>query len=134
VVVQISQKWNGCRLDVASSINLEEAPRIHWWGQIEALRTVRASFLPDMTCIFAELDERRWNHVHLPGHGISDGTAGIPTCLEEDGVIDRLNFNLGSDIPTSSLNRKASGTPPLLERRAVSKCRLDQKHGLNLPL
>jgi hypothetical protein len=68
------------------------------------------------------------------GHGISDGIAGISTCLEEHGVIDRLNFNLGPDIPTSSLNRKASGTPPLLERRAVSKSRLDQKYGLNLPL
>jgi hypothetical protein len=34
--------------------------------------------------------------------GISDGIAGISTCLEEHGVIDRLIFNLGSDIPTSS--------------------------------
>jgi hypothetical protein len=66
--------------------------------------------------------------------GISDGIAGISTCLEEHGVIDRLIFNLGSDIPTSSLNRKASGTPPLLERRAVRKSWLDQKHSLNLPL
>jgi hypothetical protein len=46
VVVQISDKWNCYRLDVASSINFKEAPRIHWWGQIEAFRTTAQLELP----------------------------------------------------------------------------------------